>query len=87
MKRRFTEVQIIGILQEQDTGTKVGDICRRHGIAEGTFFRWKSRYGGMDVCEAKRLKALEEENRRLKHLVADLSLDKTMLQEALSKKW
>lgn len=87
MKKRFSEAQILGILQQQDAGMKVLDICREHGIAESSFFRWKAKYGGMELSEMKRLKALEDENRRLKRLVADLSLDKTILQDALSKKW
>ena len=87
MKKRFSEAQILGILQQQDAGMKVLDICREHGIAESRFFRWKAKYGGMELSEMKRLKALEDENRRLKRLVADLSLDKTILQDALSKKW
>lgn len=87
MKKRFNEAQIIGVLQEQEAGAKVADLCRRHGISEATFYSWKSKYGGMSVSEAKRLRALEEENRRLKKLVADLTLDKDILQETLSKKW
>ena len=87
MKKRFNEAQIIGVLQEQEAGAKVAELCRRHGISEATFYNWKSRYGGMSVSEAKRLKALEAENRRLKKLVADLTLDKDILQETLSKKW
>lgn len=87
MKKRFTEAQIIGVLQEQEAGAKVSDLCRRHGISDATFYNWKSKYGGMTVSEAKRLKSLEEENRRLKKLVADLTLDKDILQETLSKKW
>jgi putative transposase len=87
MKKRFNEAQIIGILQEQEAGAKVADLCRRHGISEATFYNWKSKYGGMTVSEAKRLKSLEDENRRLKKLVADLTLDKDILQETLSKKW
>lgn len=87
MKKRFTEAQIIGILQEQEAGAKVVDICRRHGISDATFYNWKSKYGGLTVSEAKRLKALEDENRRLKKLVADLMLDKDILQDVLSKKW
>jgi putative transposase len=87
MKKRFTEAQIIGVLQEQEAGAKVADICRRHGISDATFYNWKSKYGGMTVSEAKRLKSLEDENRRLKKLVADLTLDKDILQETLSKKW
>jgi putative transposase len=87
MKKRFTEAQIIGVLQEQEAGAKVSDLCRRHGISDATFYNWKSKYGGMTVSEAKRLKSLEEENRRLKKLVADLTLDKDILQDTLSKKW
>lgn len=67
MKKRFSEEQIIGILKEQEGGLKTGDICRRHGISEGTFYNWKSKYGGMDVSEAQRLRSLEDENRRLKN--------------------
>jgi putative transposase len=74
-KSRFSEEQIIKILKEQDAGGKLVDICRRHGISEQTFHRWKAKFGGMDVNEARRLKQLEDENRRLKHLVADLTLD------------
>lgn len=87
MKKRFTEAQIIGILKEQEAGGKVADICRRHGISDATFYNWKSKYGGMTVSEAQRLKLLEDENRRLKKLVADLMLDKDILQDTLSKKW
>ena len=87
MKKRFNEAQIIGVLQEQEAGSKVADLCRRHGISEATFYNWKSKYGGMTVSEAKRLRALEDENRRLKKLVADLMLDKDILQDTLSKKW
>ena len=87
MKKRSSESQIIGILKEQEAGAKVADICRRHGISDATFYNWKSKYGGMSVSEAKRLKALEDENRRLKKLVADLMLDKDILQDTLSKKW
>ncbi|NQY82902.1 MAG: transposase [Alphaproteobacteria bacterium] len=81
MRKRFHETQIIGILKEQDSGATVSDICRCHGISDGTFYDWKSKYGGMEVSEAKRLKSLEDENRRLKRLVAHLSLDKVMLQD------
>jgi putative transposase len=87
MKKRFSEAQIIGILKEQESGGKVADICRRHGISDATFYSWKSKYGGMTVSEAQRLKLLEDENRRLKKLVADLMLDKDILQDTLSKKW
>lgn len=85
MKVRFTEDQIIKILKEHEAGKKALDIVREYNIAEQTFYRWKSKYGGMDVSEAKRLKQLEEENRRLKELVADLSLDNRILKDVLSK--
>lgn len=86
-RSRFTQEQIIGILAEAEAGLKVADIVRKHGISEQTYYRWKQKYGGMSVNEAKRLKALEEENRRLKQIVADLTLDKQALEMALSKKW
>ncbi len=85
MKKRFTEEQIIRILKEQDNGKKAADIVRENNISEQTFYRWKSKYGGMDVSEAKRLKQLEEENRRLKEMVADLSLDNKILKGVISK--
>lgn len=85
MKTRFTEEQIIKILKEQEKGKKASDIVREYNIAEQTFYRWKSKYGGMDVNEAKRLKQLEEENRRLKEIVADLSLDNKILKDVISK--
>lgn len=76
MKRsRFGEEQIIGILREQETGQKTADVCRRHGISEATFYKWKSKYGGLDVSEEKRLKSLEDENTRLKKLLAEAMLD------------
>ena len=84
---RFTEEQIIGILREQDAGAKTADVCRKHGISSATFYKWKARYGGLDVSEAKRLRALEEENARLKKLLADAMLDNAMLKEIASKKW
>ena len=87
MKKRFNENQIIGILKEQEAGCKVADICRSHGISDATFYNWKSKYGGMTASEAKRLKSLKEENRRLKQLLADAELDKAMLKDALGKKW
>lgn len=88
MKRKqFTEEQIIAILKEAEAGLKVADLTRKHGIAEGTFYRWKAKYGGMDVSDAKRLKQIEEENRRLKRLVADQALDIQMLKEINSKNW
>ena len=85
MKVRFTEEQIIRILKEHEAGKKAVDIVREYNITEQTFYRWKSKYGGMDVSEAKRLKQLEEENRRLKEMVADLSLDNKILKDVLSK--
>ena len=86
MKDRFSIPQIIGIIKEQESGIRVLDLCRKHGIGKSAFYRWKAQYGGMSVSEAQRLKHLEEENRKLKSLVADLSLDKVMLQEVLAKK-
>ena len=85
MKVRFTEEQIIKILKEHEAGKKAVDIVREYNITEQTYYRWKSKYGGMDVSEAKRLKQLEEENRRLKEMVADLSLDNKILKDVLSK--
>lgn len=88
MKRsRFSEEQIVRILKSVEAGLGVDDACRQNGISRGTFFRWRSKYGGLELDDAKRLKALEEENRRLKRLVADLTLDKQMLQDVLSRKW
>lgn len=86
-KSRYTEEQIIRVLRQVETGQKVKDVIREHGIAEQTYYRWKSKYGGMEVSEARRLKELEIENRRLKKLVADLSLDKQILKDALGRKW
>jgi len=86
-KQRFTEEQIIGVLREQEAGTKTADLCRKHGISEATFYNWKAKYGGMEVSEAKRLKALEDENARLKKLLAEQMLDAAALRELLSKKW
>ena len=85
--KRFTEEQIIRVLKEGEGGARVSDLCRQHGISEATYYRWKSKYGGMEVSEAKRLRALEEENRRLKQLVADKELDILGLRAALSKKY
>jgi putative transposase len=85
--KRFTEEQIIGVLKEHELGTKTADLCRKHGISEATFYNWKSKFGGMDVSEAKRLKALETENGKLKRLLADAMLDNVALKDLLSKKW
>ena len=88
MKRaRFTEEQIIGVLREHEAGMKTADVCRKHGISEATFYNWKARYGGMDVSEAKRLKSLEDENAKLKKLLAEQMLDVAAMRELLSKKW
>ncbi len=88
MKRsRFTTEQIIGILKEQDAGAKAGELARKHGVSEHTIYRWKAKYGGMDVSDAQRLKQLEDENRRLKHMVADQALDIQALKAVLGKKW
>jgi putative transposase len=86
-RRRHTEEQIIRILKESEAGAKTAELCRKHGISTNTFYKWKSKFGGMDVSEAKRLRQLEDENRRLKHLVADLTLDKQALEVMLSKKF
>jgi putative transposase len=86
-KSRFTEEQIIAVLKESEAGAKTKELCRQHGISEQTLYRWKSKYGGMEVSEAKRLRELEDENRRLKQMVADLSLDNQALKEVLKKKW
>lgn len=85
MKKRFTEEQIINILKQQEAGVPVKDIIRQHNITEQTFYRWKSKYGGMEVREAQRLKTLEDENRRLKELVANLTLDKQALEWVIEK--
>lgn len=86
-KSRFSEEQIIKVLKEKEAGAKVADLCRRHGISEQTFHRWKAKFGGMEINEARRLRQLEDENRRLKHLVADLTLDNQALKLVLSKKY
>jgi len=80
MKMRFTEEQVIGVLKEGEAGIKTEELCRKHGISKATFYKWRSKYGGLEVNEARRLKVLEEENRRLKHLVADLTLDNQALK-------
>lgn len=86
-KSRFTEEQIVGVLKEAEAGRKVQDLCRRHGISEQTLYRWKAKYGGLEVSEARRLRVLEDENRRLKTIVADLTLDKQMLEAVVQRKW
>ena len=88
MKRsRFTEEQILGVLREQEAGMKVSEVCRKHGISEPTFYAWKAKFGGMTVSDAKRLKGLEDENRRLKQLLADAMLDNQALKGLLAKNW
>jgi len=86
-RKRFTEEQIIGILREHEAGAKAGDLARKHGISEATIYNWKAKFGGMDVSDARRLKALEDENSKLKKLLADTMLDNTALKELLAKKW
>ena len=88
MKRsRFSEEQIIGILKEQEAGVSVAELCREHGMSDASFYKWKAKYGGLEVSEAKRLKAPEDENTRLKRLLADAMLDNAALKELLGKKW
>ena len=88
MKRsRFTEEQIIGILWEQEAGVATAEVCRRHGVSSATFYKWKAKFGGLDVSEARRLKALEDENARLKRMLAYAMLDNVALKDLLGKKW
>jgi putative transposase len=88
MKRsRFTEEQIIGVLREQEAGVPVADLCRKHGLSSPTFYKWKAKYGGLDVSEARRLKALEDENAKLKRMLVDAMLDNVALKDLLGKKW
>ena len=86
-RKRFTEEQIIGVLKESTAGASMAELSRRHGVCEQTLYRWKSKFGNMEVSEAKRLKELEAENTKLKRLLADAMLDKAALKELLSKKW
>src|SRR5690606_18463878 len=86
-RKRFTEEQIIAVLREHEAGAKAGDLARKHGVSEATLYNWKAKYGGMDVSDAKRLKALEVENAKLKKLLADQMLEASALRELLSKKW
>jgi putative transposase len=88
MKRsRFSEEQIIGILKEHEGGVPVAELCRRHGVSDASIYKWKAKYGGMDVSETKRLRALEEENAKLKRMLADAMLDNVALKDLLGKKW
>ncbi len=86
-RKRFTEEQIIGVLREHEAGAKAGALARKHGISEATLYNWKSKFGGMDVSDARKLRALEEENGKLKRLLADAMLDASALRELLAKKW
>jgi putative transposase len=86
-KSRFSEEQIIAILREQESGVATAEVCRKHGISSATFFKWKAKFGGMDVSDARKLKALEDENGKLKKLLAEAMLDITMLKDIASKKW
>lgn len=88
MKRsRFSDEQIIAIVKEQEAGAKTADVCRKHGISDATFYKWKAKYGGLEVSEARRLKALEDENARLKRLLAEAMLDNAALKEIAGKNW
>ena len=85
--KQYTEEQIIGFLKAHEAGARIGDLVREHGFSEQSFYRWKSKFGGMEVSDAKRLRELESENARLKRLLADAELDKSMLRDVISKKW
>lgn len=87
MKKRYSEEQIIGFLREAEAGLPIKELCRRHGFSEGSYYAWRSKFGGMDVSDAKRLKALEAENARLKKLLAESLLEQEVTREALRKKW
>lgn len=86
-RKRFTEEQIIAVLREHEAGMKTADLARKHGISEATLYNWKAKFGGMDVSDAKRLRSLEDENSKLKRLLADTMLDNSALKDLLSKKW
>jgi len=86
-KARFTEEQIIAILREQEAGVATAEVCRKHGVSSATFYKWKAKYGGLQVSEAKRLRALEDENSKLKRMLADAMLDNVALKDLLGKKW
>lgn len=86
-RSRFTQEQIIAVLREQDAGAKAADLCRKYGMSEATLYNWKAKFGGMDVSDARRLKALEDENAKLKKLLAESMLDASALRELLGKKW
>jgi putative transposase len=86
-RKRFTEEQIIGVLREQEAGAKTADLARKHGISEATLYNWKAKYGDMDISDARRLRSLEDENRKLKKLLAESMLDQAALKELLTKKW
>ena len=86
-RSRFTEEQIIAVLREQEAGVATAEVCRKHGVSSATFYAWKAKYGGLDVSQARRLKALEEENARLKKLLAEAVLDNAVLRDVTAKKW
>ena len=86
-RSRFSEEQIIAMLKEQEAGVATADICRKHGVSSATFYKWKAKYGGMEVSDARRLKALEDENAKLKKLLAEQMLDNAMLRDVTAKKW
>jgi putative transposase len=86
-KSRFTEDQIVGVLKEQEAGLAVAELCRKHGVSAATFYKWKAKYGGLEVSDARKLKALEDENAKLKRMVAEAMLDNVALKDLLGKKW